>query len=94
MIVYSQPYDPMLPISKDRLHCHFLFQSNLMFPIYFHVSNKQCYNLHIALESLFPIYEFCFQPKFIVSTVLFFVSYLIIMSIINLRITETNISEM
>ena len=37
-----------------------------MFPI------NNIYNLHITLESLFPIYEFCFQPKFIVSTVLFF----------------------
>ena len=42
---------------------YYCFQSTL-FPMY--VSNQ-----HIALDSPFPIYEFCFQSKFIVSTVFF-----------------------
>ena len=97
MIIYSQPYDPMFPISKDRLQCHFLipiyflcfqstfFVSNLitMFPMYVFGSNLLLSNLLFLiyivsnvsfessyyrfpsklvsnLNSLFPMYFFCF----------------------------------
>ena len=63
---------PIYIVSKTySKSSYYRFQSTL-FSMY--VSNQ-----HIALDSLFPIYEFCFQSKFIVSKLLF-VSYLIIMS--------------
>ena len=64
----------MFRISKDHLQCHF-FYSNLLFITSTFIVSNLITMFPIALNSLFPMYEFCFQFKFIVSNVFCFLSH-------------------